>query len=171
MSDERSEDTDPPEPRPVIPLNYAAARDYGAESGGLVTLSSFATATEAGLAQSRLAFEGIRSYLDNENLIAANPLLANATGGVKLKVSAEDLERAREVLETPPSLDKEDLDEDDGYTDEAWRCPKCHHKRVELSRLPPGLFWPSLLLLGVPLLFIKRTKHCLDCGHHWQAQA
>ena len=134
----------------------------------LVTLASFSTPMEAGLARSRLAAEGIDAFLDNENLVAANWLLSGATGGVKLQVRASQIAHAQEVLQKRHELAEEDRDEDDGYTDEPWRCPSCHHRSLDLVPFSPGAIVFSLLLLGLPLLFIDRTKVCRECGHQWR---
>lgn len=42
----------------------------GSSPDKLVTVASFSTPAEAGLAKSRLIDEGIPAFLDNENLIA-----------------------------------------------------------------------------------------------------
>jgi hypothetical protein len=133
----------------------------------LVTLASFASPTEAALAKSRLEMEGIRAFLDNEFLVAAHGLLSNATGGVKVKVAASDAARARQVLETRHELDEEDRDEADGYAEETYRCPKCHKKDVDLVPLHPVVLLFSIVLLGMPLMFLPRKKECRGCRHRW----
>ncbi len=134
---------------------------------GLVALRSFSTPTEASMAKARLEQAGIAAYLDNENLVAANWLLSNATGGVKVLVSEIDAARANDILDTRFELDEEDRDEDDGYAEEAYRCPKCHRKQISFVGLHIVVLTLSLLLLGIPLMFIPRKKHCRDCDHIW----
>jgi len=57
------------------------------------------------VASTALEAEGIGAFLLDDKLIAINPLLSNAVGGVKVAVPAEQAERAREILaeeEQPP---------------------------------------------------------------------
>ena len=143
----------------------ASGEDWSDE---LVTVATFALPTEAAMARGRLEADGIEAYLDNEHLVATYSLLTNATGGVKVTVPARDLERARAILASRHELDEADRDdEDDGYADEPYRCPRCHRKDVDLAPLPPALLIVTLLLLGIPFLFLPRTKHCRACGHVW----
>ncbi len=135
----------------------------------LVTAASFATPTEASLAASRLEQEGIRAFLENENTIAADFLLSNAIGGVRVTVAESSVLRAREILQMSPAvIEKDDLDEFDGYADEPFRCPKCHRKELDFVPFSGLAVLSSLLLLGLPLLFVSRAKRCRACGHVWQ---
>ena len=72
-----------------------------------VTLATFNHPFEAQPLKGLLESEGIRCYLTNENLVAVNPLYANAVGGVELRVPSEEHERARRILLRP--VDDEDL--------------------------------------------------------------
>lgn len=94
-------------------------------------------------------------------------MLSNATGGVKVTVPASQAERAREILQTRPALDADDIDEDDGYTDEPFRCPKCHRKELDFVPFSAPAVLIGLLFLGLPLLFLSRAKQCRACGHRW----
>ncbi len=141
----------------------------GSSRDRLVTVASFATPTEASLAASRLEQEGIRSFLENENTIATDFLLSNAIGGVRVVVAESDVLRAREVLQMSPAvIDEDDLDEFDGYADEPYRCPECHRKELDFVPFSGVVALSSLLLLGLPLLFISRAKRCRACGHVWK---
>jgi hypothetical protein len=79
-------------------------QNVGRSRDRLVVVASFGFPTEAGLAKNRLEYEGIRAFLDNENTIAADFLLSNATGGVKIFVGESDAARAKEILQTPVGL-------------------------------------------------------------------
>lgn len=61
-------------------------------------LSSYVSLSDAQMARSILVEEGIECFLSDEHLVGANPLLANAVGGVRLFVAPAEVERAREVL-------------------------------------------------------------------------
>ena len=48
--------------------------------------------------KSSLESSGFECVLENESIVAANPLLASAVGGIIIKVSKEDLSKAKEIL-------------------------------------------------------------------------
>lgn len=64
----------------------------------LVTVARFPDAPEADLARERLAFEGIRAFVFDEQRDAVIPFTIASTGGIRLQVAPEDVERAREIL-------------------------------------------------------------------------
>lgn len=68
----------------------------------LVTVATYFNASEAHLARGLLAREGIDSFIFDENMGAVYPPLT--VGGIKLKVRAADLERARALLDSLLSL-------------------------------------------------------------------
>jgi hypothetical protein len=87
---------------------------------------------------------------------------------VRLEVLSHDLDRARELLESVRTHRAKDA-EDEPYLEEAWRCSKCRGRNVGYVPLGPTLGVLTLLLLGLPLLFIPRRKLCTDCSHTWPA--
>lgn len=44
------------------------------------------------------------------------------------------------------------------------KCPACGSEEVSKPRLSEQAFAISVLLLGFPLPFIKKTCQCYDCG-------
>jgi rubredoxin len=191
MPDEAGEADGPERAAPRDALPYAPPMrqpELIARGGALVDAMSFSTATEAGMAQARLAAEGIPAFLDNENVVQFNWMLSAATGGVRVTVHESDLIAARAILTAPPDVAKidyrpgaefrDDDDEsaahnfdaadDDGYVEEDWRCPKCHRKQVDLVPLNPLWVILALPLVGLPLLFFPRQRHCRACGHVWK---
>ena len=95
-------------------------------------------AFEANLAAGKLEAEGIQSFVADQNISVAHPLLFNE---VRLQVREVDVELAEQILSTPVTAhrDREDDDEDDenaededDYVAEAYRCPRCHRKEVDL---------------------------------------
>lgn len=46
-----------------------------------------------------LESEGIRCFMENENITAAHPLLANAVGGIIINVQEKDVEKARKIID------------------------------------------------------------------------
>jgi hypothetical protein len=83
----------------------------------LTTVASFDTAAKAGLARDTLAAAGIQAVLNDSEIVAAEWLISNAVGGVKLQVREEDAGRAAAVLEEKlgdeAGLASEDVDEDE----------------------------------------------------------
>src|SRR5687768_9619832 len=95
---------------------------------------------EANLAAGKLEAAGITCFIEDENISVVNPLVFSE---VRLQVAEADLERAAEVLATPSTPAKRDRDDDgddnNDYVDEAYRCPKCHKKAVDLLPVSPGV--------------------------------
>ncbi len=77
----------------VSPLKSALS-----SGGGLVTVAEFSFPSEAYVFRTELDAEGIWSFLTDEETLAAAPHFSIAIGGVKLKVRAENAERAKKVL-------------------------------------------------------------------------
>jgi hypothetical protein len=65
-------------------------------SENIVTLATFANATEAHLARNLLEREGIQAFVADE--LSGNALSGQVQGVVKLKVLPADAERARQLL-------------------------------------------------------------------------
>lgn len=64
----------------------------------LVTVASYFLPAEAAVARMALQREGIAAFLEGDNLVSMQWLLANAVGGIKLQVPEADVERALDVL-------------------------------------------------------------------------
>jgi hypothetical protein len=74
----------------------------------LVTLLQYLQPLEAHILKGRLESEGIQCFVFDENLAINYPFAANLTGGAKLKVRAEDLERANEIISDKPHISSEE---------------------------------------------------------------
>lgn len=64
----------------------------------LVTLKTYTYPYEMAIVRSLLESEGIQTFAMDEVISQVNPFLANAVGGVKLQVAAEDASRAMEIM-------------------------------------------------------------------------
>lgn len=113
-------------------------------------------ALEAKLA---LESEGIEVIMENRGILDSNPLLANATGGIKIKVRKEDEKRAREILRQ--KLIK-NVDE------RGKRCPKCGSENIVEKRLSPLILLLSVITLGLYFLAFYWPYRCRDCGYCWR---
>jgi hypothetical protein len=65
----------------------------------LLTVTSYPDVAEAELARERLELEGIRAFVVDGQTAGVMPYLTSSTGGVRVQVQPQDLERAREILE------------------------------------------------------------------------
>jgi len=132
----------------------------------LVTVAEFSQAPEAYVAKGLLEAEGIWAFVADEYTVTANWLYSRALKGVKLQVRASDLEAARRVL----GLEEEtEVPEDEGArvpADE--RCPRCGSINIQYRRFSSRWVFLSWLLLGFPLLFLKKRWVCNHCGHEWR---
>lgn len=70
----------------------------------LVTVAKYLMPVEAHILKNQLEAAGIPAAVFNENFSTIYPFAAQLTGGVHLKVRAEDLERAQEILAAGPHL-------------------------------------------------------------------
>jgi len=64
----------------------------------LITIESYDLSYQAQLAKTELAAAGIQSWLADETLVSMDWFISNAVGGIKLQVSSEDADAAREIL-------------------------------------------------------------------------
>ncbi|UQA61899.1 DUF2007 domain-containing protein [Polyangium aurulentum] len=138
-------------------------------SSALRIIATYGDRTELEIARAKLAAAGIRAFARDEHTSTLNPhYMASALGGHRLEVRAEDAELALEVLSETPEED--DQDDDDDATEDGPRCPHCG-ARYAYFEWPPLLVLLSLLLLGLPLLFIRRQWHCRKCDRTFAAPA
>ena len=91
------------------------SKDPGSEQPefrDLVMVRSFWGLSEAELAKGLLDAAGIESFLFDDNMVRMNWFNANALGGVKLRVDAENVQAANEVLQEQESA-SEDIASDE----------------------------------------------------------
>jgi hypothetical protein len=67
----------------------------------LLTVATFVTPLEAELTRGRLDEGGVEAIVTDAELVTVDWSMSNAIGGVKVRVAAEDAERARAVLSEP----------------------------------------------------------------------
>ena len=75
------------------------------EDRDLVPIASFENLSEAEVARSLLAAEGIAVVFRDEGLASLLPAVAASNGGIVLCVAEDEVGRAREVLATPDSAE------------------------------------------------------------------
>ncbi|QEG21506.1 putative signal transducing protein [Mariniblastus fucicola] len=138
----------------------------------LVKVATYDDPIIAHLSRNRLETAGITAFLDGEHHIAMDWMIANAVGGVKLLVAADDAEQAAQILSE--SLSSENVSPTGpDRTDKLERedcCPACGSGDTHRERLHRKLIFLSILLLGVPLPFVSRKIACSSCGHRWNGK-
>jgi len=72
----------------------------------MVNVATFDTIIEASICKGRLEAEGVPCWLADEHIVQTDMLASPAIGGIKLQVSEEWEEKAREVL----AVDYSDFD-------------------------------------------------------------
>jgi hypothetical protein len=125
-------------------------------------LTSFIDPPLAYLAKSRLEFEGIPTWVADDNHINLKWTLSLALGGVKIRVLEPDVEDALKVLNTDCSEALDPIEFPDIEDDE--QCNKCKSLNLRLynwTRKAAAL----TLLTGMPIFYFRKRLKCLDCGN------
>ena len=139
--------------------------------GEFVQVDAFIHLIEVDLARARLEWHGIECYAFDENFIHFIWLYSLAVGGIKLKVSRADAERAFEILQQEPvrvEVPYEAVADAQGEL----LCPQCNSPDIFPERLHRRFVYLSWLFLefylGIPLPIITRKWRCMDCRHLWR---
>jgi DNA-directed RNA polymerase subunit RPC12/RpoP len=123
-------------------------------------IAVFQYSSEAQIVKSRLEAEGLEVFLFDQFTVDTDPLVSNAIGGIKLKVWAEDEERALSILD---SISEYSLD-DQG---QEMNCPICGSNKVELITSIRDIksffaFLFSFLTIALPI-HTRHEYHCDNC--------
>ena len=129
-----------------------------------VTLRQFRDLPEALIARGSLESAGIHAYLVDDNMIRMDWFYSNLLGGVKLKVQAEDVEAATEIL-NQPIPDRIEVDGVGSY--EQPKCPKCQSLDISFMELNKFLSYGSAYV-GIPVPVSKHAWTCHACGQEWE---
>ena len=132
----------------------------------LVVIRAFSHPHEAHLACSALAAASLDATVADAHIVAADWLMSNAVGGVKVVVRAEDARAAREVLHEPAVVNEDDqgnarFTADDSST----RCSRCGSERILRATRGRAIAVFTRLAAGVPLFPVWRQLRCARCGH------
>lgn len=129
---------------------------------------------EAHLAKGVLEAEGFEVQIKDEMTAQVNNFYSTAIGGVKLLVSEADAKRAYAVLEEAGYIKEKEAEKDkklETFTKEyAHSCPYCQSDDVIRKKTPGYIVLFSILLLGLPLPFMKKTYYCFDCKREWRVK-
>lgn len=136
----------------------------------LVTVATYSEAFEAQMARSKLAAHGVRAFIDGEHAATLNPHYLGAALGIRLQVHRADATRSSEILRAPV-VDEAiedgaiDDDEEEDHPDGP-RCPRCSARYAYQDWSGWQLVLVALLL-GLPLLVMRKRWHCRRCGAYW----
>ena len=127
----------------------------------LVTIATFSEPLEANILRGKLEAAGIPAFVADAETVQANWLFSLAIGGVKLRVRAEHVEQAREILDLEAETDSD-------TEAEIVICPNCGAEHPHYHQYAKRLVFASWFLLGFPLPIFKRRWHCDVCNHEWR---
>ncbi len=129
----------------------------------LVTIRQFRDLPEALLAKGSLESAGIECFLRDENLVRLDWFISNFVGGVKLCVGAEDVLKAKALLDQPIL---EGLYVHGVGLYEQPRCPKCNSLDVSFQELDPAAYLS--MAVNVPIPFHRSAWRCRACEAEWE---
>ena len=131
-----------------------------------VTVANYSRPVDAHLARTKLESEGITCFVTDEVFVQVNWLFPSV-GGVKLKVPAEEAQRAKDILRPTPRLVVVAAD-DAVIPDDEMICPRCRSFDVYYHRFSHRLaaLVATLFSFLVPWLSYKWV--CKQCGYEWK---
>jgi len=131
-----------------------------------VTVRQFRDLPEALLAKGSLESAGIEAYLVDDNMVRMDWFISNLLGGIKLKVRAEDVEAAGEIMDQPiPEM----LDVEGVGNFEQPKCSLCQSLDVSYQELNKPLAYLTAYA-GIPVPVCRRGWICHSCGNEWEEQ-
>ncbi|WP_159397836.1 DUF2007 domain-containing protein [Sorangium cellulosum] len=137
----------------------------------LITVATYSEAMEAQMGRSALIAHGIRAFIADEHVSTLTPHYIGRALGIRLQVPHSDLERATEILKSPHSDEDHDNDEEDDAAElDGPKCPTCA-ARYAYREWSPGQVLAIVVLLGLPLLVLKKQWHCRKCDTYWRPGA
>lgn len=133
----------------------------------LVTARIFDNPIDAHLLKSKLENEGINCYLFDEHTVTIDPLVSNAVGGIKLKISKTDIDKTKFILaqiENTPLTDDNDV---------IIKCPNCDSQDVysgfkSMKGLKGVLSIILSFLFMIFPIYHKAVYKCKDCNAEFE---
>lgn len=129
----------------------------------LRTIASYTDLLQAHLARGRLEAEGIPSVIADEHHIAANWLLSNALGGVKIQVEEHLSEQAEQIIRNFDNGVYALAEEN-----EVLQCPQCRSNRIEELRRGWKIAFLGFFVLELPIPYRRNWYLCQDCQNKWR---
>lgn len=124
----------------------------------IIIFKTFDNPVEANIVRGLLLDHDIECFLKDENIVGLNPLYSNATGGIKLMLKEEDLEKASQIIEQTT----------ENYKNE-FKCPKCGSLEVNfITNKKNSTNWFSIALSFITLtypIYLEKKYECTNCGN------
>ena len=153
---------DPPDHEPPGKVEVSPP-DGELELRRMLTIRQFRDLPEALLAKGSLESAGIEAVLTDDNIVRLDWFWSNLMGGVKLKVSPEDVGAANEILDQPIP---EGFDVTGVGEYQQPHCPKCQSLDVNFQEVAPAAYVSAYL--NVPIPFHRRAWKCHACDTEWE---
>jgi hypothetical protein len=130
----------------------------------LTTIRQYRDLSEAIVARAAIESAGIYCFLKDENLVRLDWQMSNLVGGIRLQVSAADVQAAEAVL-LEPAPQVIDLPGQPNY--EQPHCPRCDSIEIAWERRGRKAALFSLYLFSLPFPRGKESWRCNNCGLRW----
>lgn len=129
----------------------------------LITVRIFDNPIEAHLLRTRIESEGIYCFLFDENIVGLNPLYNVTVGGIKLKISEDDIDRVEAIL---LEIEKRPVTDDNNVE---ITCPNCNSKEIisgfkSMKGIKGILAVIIAFLFMVFPIFFDTVYRCKNCG-------
>jgi len=122
-----------------------------------IQLRSYDSYITANMHLQQLEEEGIRAYLQDENIVTINPALSGAIGGIKLVVCEDQLPRATEIINAIEEMYRKSLP-----------CPRCGAFNIHsVTNTKKAVNWFSAIitsLFGNYAVSVNSIYQCFTCG-------
>jgi len=127
---------------------------------------------EAHLAKGVLEMDGFEVLIRDEMTAQVNNFYSTAIGGVKLLVREEDAKNACELLKEAGFIKEEEKKKPLECFSKLYdkTCPYCQSAEVVKKKTPGYIVLFSILLLGIPIPFMKKNYYCFDCRKEWKVK-
>lgn len=125
-----------------------------------ITLKIFDNYIEAHLLKTKLESESIYCFLQDESIVATNPLYSFAVGGIKLKVKKEDFDTALKMIQE----ENIDFHNKSDIGCESCGSNYCYNNYKSINNIK-GFFAIvfSFMFLTYPIYY-KNVRKCKACG-------
>jgi hypothetical protein len=130
----------------------------------LVTIHRYRDLSEAIVARAVIESAGIFCFLKDENLVRLDWQVSNLIGGIRLQVTAADVEAAKDILAQPVPNEISIPDQSDFMQP---RCPRCSSTDISWERQGRKAALLSLYLFALPLPRGPESWHCNSCDLRW----
>lgn len=130
-----------------------------------VVIATYNFPSEAFLAKAILESESIPVLMEDDHIIHANPLYANAVGGIKLKVLKTDSQQALTILSRTDAV--QTIDDPTIIESEQLACANCGSYKLTESMHPFSNIH-DIIKDGLPSFIRMKYFKCSKCQHQWQ---